>query len=94
MQETEINQALDGTTFPEGLKPFFVYNFCRCVCNNRDIVQACGGVCGGGVGGVGSGSDGFWGHLRMHLPMRGGMFNVNKIKVSVKLYVHVFFLIL
>ena len=39
-------------------KPLFVYHFHRCVCNNYEIVQACGGVCCGGVGGVGSGSDG------------------------------------
>ena len=40
-----------GTTFPEGLKPLFVYNFHRCVGNNHEIVQACVGVCGGGGGG-------------------------------------------
>ena len=33
-----------GTSFPEGLKPLHVYNFHRCVGNNQEIIQACGGV--------------------------------------------------
>ena len=45
-----------GTTFQEGMKPLFVYNFHGRVGNNHEIVQACGGVCGGCVGGVGSGT--------------------------------------
>ena len=36
----------------------FVYKFHRYVGNNHVIVQACGGVCGRCVGGVGSGSGG------------------------------------
>ena len=55
VQEKEINSG------------FGWYNFSRTIClftifidvvNNYEIVQACRGVCGGGVGGVGSDSDG------------------------------------
>ena len=42
-------------------KPLLVYNIYRCVENNHEIVQACGGVCGGGVVGVGSASCGLGG---------------------------------
>ena len=44
-----------GTTFQEGLKTLFVYNFHRCFGDSHEIVHACGVVCGGCVGGVGSG---------------------------------------
>ena len=47
-----------GTTFQEGLKPLLVYYFQRCFGDNHEIVQAWGGVCGGCVGGVGSGIGG------------------------------------
>ena len=55
-----VLQALAGTTFPERLKPMFVFNFHRCVGNNYNIVQDFEGVFGSGGVGVGSGSDG-WG---------------------------------
>ena len=47
-----------GTTFPERLKPLFVYNFHRCADNNYKVMQVCGGVCGSGR--AENGSDG-WG---------------------------------
>ena len=43
------------------VNPLFVYNFHRCVGNNHEIVQACGGVCGVCGGGVESGGDGLEG---------------------------------
>ena len=49
---------MSDTTFQDGLKPLFVYNFHRCFGDNYEIVQACGGVCGGCVGGVGSSTGG------------------------------------
>ena len=41
----EIELALAGTPFPEGLKPMFVYNFHRFSCNNHKIIQAGWKVC-------------------------------------------------
>ena len=52
-------------------KIFFVYKFHKCDVNNHDNVDACGGFCDGGVGAVGSGSDGLRG-IRRHLPMMSG----------------------
>ena len=42
---------------------------------NHEIIQACGGVCGSGVGGAGNSGEGFFwgggGHEGMKLPMSG-----------------------
>ena len=66
-KKRRYSQALGGSTFLEGLKPFFIYNFHRCVGNNHENrpwanFQVCGGVCGVCGGRVGSGSDGLGRH--------------------------------
>ena len=55
-----------GTTFPEGLKPLFVYNFHRYLDNHHESVQAYVGVCGGGGGGSCTGGLGEYEDATIH----------------------------
>ena len=76
-------QALAGATFPERLKPLFLYNFHRCVGKKSYNCPGRGGCCGRGSCGVGIGSDG-WGRQEDATTDEGmGWYNKGK-KVETK----------